>query len=112
MTQLWRRRGALGAALAAAVLSACAGQVSRSGSTGTGSGSPGSAGSSGNVTGNAGAGIGTTGLAGIGAAGAPAADPAMCAAQTTPNPGRSPLRRLNLAEYERTVADLLGVDTS
>jgi hypothetical protein len=29
-----------------------------------------------------------------------------------PNPGRSPLRRLNLAEYGTTVHDLLGVDTS
>ncbi len=30
----------------------------------------------------------------------------------TPNPGRSPLRRLSLAEYATTVNDLLGVDTS
>jgi hypothetical protein len=29
-----------------------------------------------------------------------------------PNPGRSPLRRLNLTEYATTVHDLLGVDTS
>jgi hypothetical protein len=29
-----------------------------------------------------------------------------------PSPGRSPLRRLNLAEYKATVGDLLGVDTS
>ncbi|HVU49591.1 MAG TPA: DUF1592 domain-containing protein [Polyangia bacterium] len=29
-----------------------------------------------------------------------------------PNPGRSPLRRLNLSEYAATVKDLLGVDTT
>jgi hypothetical protein len=29
-----------------------------------------------------------------------------------PSPGRSPLRRLNRAEYKATVADLLGVDTT
>jgi hypothetical protein len=30
---------------------------------------------------------------------------------STPKPGRSPLRRLNLQEYKSTVADLLGVNT-
>ncbi|HWZ92069.1 MAG TPA: DUF1592 domain-containing protein [Polyangiaceae bacterium] len=29
-----------------------------------------------------------------------------------PNPGRSPLRRLNRAEYKSTIRDLLGVDTA
>jgi hypothetical protein len=37
---------------------------------------------------------------------------ACLSAQSTPNPGRSPLRRLCLAEYATTVNDLLGVDTS
>jgi hypothetical protein len=55
---------------------------------------------------------------GVGTAGAPgtagmATIPVpSCTDATTAKPGRSPLRRLNLAEYARTVHDLLGVDTS
>jgi hypothetical protein len=49
------------------------------------------------------------------AVGSSSTDPAVqladCAG-VAPNPGRSPLRRLNLIEYKSTIRDLLGVDTS
>jgi hypothetical protein len=88
----------------------CNGQV-MGGAGAVPSGQSGAAGS-GVAAGAAGTGGSATGAAGTGAAGTTPSLPAMCAASTTPRPGRSPLRRLNLAEYKRTVKDLLGVDTA
>jgi hypothetical protein len=51
-------------------------------------------------------------LAAGGAAGMATIPVPSCTDASTAKPGRSPLRRLNLAEYARTVHDLLGVDTS
>jgi Protein of unknown function (DUF1592)/Protein of unknown function (DUF1588)/Protein of unknown function (DUF1587)/Protein of unknown function (DUF1595)/Protein of unknown function (DUF1585) len=53
----------------------------------------------------------TTGGSGNGGSGTIISMPGDCT-NTSPKPGRSPLRRLNRAEYKSTVHDLLGVDTA
>src|SRR5260221_6281424 len=84
-----------GALLFILVLStACEGEISGPLGMGSPTGGPG-------VTGSGSGGSSTTG--------GPAA---ACTNATTPAPGRSPLRRLNRAEYKSTVHDLLGVDAS
>jgi hypothetical protein len=100
-----------GASLAAGALVACNGSIGGQGGTGTGTGTGagtgGAGGSSPTGTGTAGTSIGVAG-----AAGGISTTPPVCTDTSTPKPGRSPLRRLNLAEYQRTVHDLLNVDTS
>jgi len=91
-----------------AALGACNGRIGgQTTTTGTGVGTTGAAGGAG-----AGTGIGGAGGLVTGAAGGISTTPPVCTDTSTPRPGRSPLRRLNLAEYQRTVHDLLGVDTS
>ena len=85
--------------LAAGALAACNGRI---GAGPGASGTPGAAGAAGGGTGAAGTTIGVDG----------GVSESECLASTTPRPGRSPLRRLNLTEYARTVHDLLNVDTS
>jgi hypothetical protein len=108
----WRRAAVLSVAIAG--MSAAAGCVGKVGGqnggpgTGTTTGGPGAAGS----TGAGGVGTGTAGSTASGAAGMATIPVPVCTDTTTAKPGRSPLRRLNLAEYARTVHDLLGVDTS
>jgi len=53
---------------------------------------------------------GSTGGTTVGGTGGTAVISAECA-MAAPNPGRSPLRRLNLTEYRATIQDLLGVST-
>jgi hypothetical protein len=78
---------------------ACTAQAA--GNPGNGNQPPGSAPSGG----GSGSGGGAGGAISSGGAAADCVSPA-------PNPGRSPLRRLNRAEYKNTVKDLLGVDTA
>jgi hypothetical protein len=96
--------------LGALATGACTGAIGRGGpASGGPPGGPGSAGAT------AGAGAGVAGAAGAvvtGAGGTGTIPVPVCTDTTTAKPGRSPLRRLNLAEYARTVHDLLGVDTS
>jgi Protein of unknown function (DUF1592)/Protein of unknown function (DUF1588)/Protein of unknown function (DUF1587)/Protein of unknown function (DUF1595)/Protein of unknown function (DUF1585) len=103
----WRRAAFVGvlAALAAGALEGCNGKIGQ-GAGGTATGGSGGAGSTGAAA------TGTAGLAMTGAAGMAMIPVPSCTDATTAKPGRSPLRRLNLAEYARTVHDLLGVDTS
>src|SRR5258708_27128243 len=59
------------------------------------------------------AGTGSTGTGGLpttggGATGGPEPPPGSACASLGINPGRAPLRRLNLTEYRNTVRDLLG----
>src|SRR5450432_1500991 len=93
----------------AAALGACNGRIGAPATMGTGIGTAGAAGGSSTGTGT---GLGGAGGAVTGAAGGISTTPPVCTDTSTPRPGRSPLRRLNLAEYQRTVHDLLGVDTS
>jgi Protein of unknown function (DUF1592)/Protein of unknown function (DUF1588)/Protein of unknown function (DUF1587)/Protein of unknown function (DUF1595)/Protein of unknown function (DUF1585) len=106
MTNLfgWKRAACV---LVAGALGACSGRIGPQASSGAAGGS-GAAG----VTGAAGAGVGTAGVAAAGAGGMATIPVPVCTDMTTAKPGRSPLRRLNLAEYARTLHDLLGVDTS
>jgi hypothetical protein len=53
----------------------------------------------------------TGGSGAVGGSGTIISMPGDCT-NTSPKPGRSPLRRLNRAEYKTTVHDLLGVDTA
>jgi hypothetical protein len=97
--QGWAKAELLRAVLGAAVLVGCTGQVG-GGSVGTRPGSvpngtPPGAGGAGSITAPGGA-----GYAGTAAVGAPATDP-----------GRVTMHRLNLAEYDNTVRDLLGTKT-
>jgi hypothetical protein len=104
--QLWL------ACLAAGALAACNGRISNqpSAAAGTGTGvGTGAAGSTG--TGAGGLGAAGLGAAGVAAGGAPVTA-AQCMSDGTSKPGRSPLRRLNLAEYKTTVRDLLNVDST
>ena len=71
------------------------------GGTGPGSGGPGGAG-----PGGVGPGTGVGGAGNLGTGGAPPPVDA-CLTSPSPNPGRSPLRRLNRDEYRRTIRDLL-----
>ena len=110
MTDVLRWKGACLAGLVAAVaagglaLSGCNGKIGQGGgATGTATGSAGTSGAAGAGTG----GLGMTGTAGVAMIPVPS-----CTDTTSAKPGRSPLRRLNLAEYARTVHDLLNVDTS
>src|SRR5882724_5799059 len=95
MIDLLKKRGAMvcvaaGATVLAVGLVGCSGLVMPAGGTGT---TPGSGGAT-------------------GAAGASTIPVVPCTDMSTAKPGRTPLRRLNLAEYARTVHDLLNVDTS
>lgn len=81
-------------------VAACEGNIGGLGSTG-----PNPQGGSGGAT--AGAGTGGSAVAGTGGSAVISKECAMAA----PNPGRSPLRRLNLTEYRATMQDLLGVNT-
>jgi hypothetical protein len=110
------RSGALFALLGA--LAACNGKI---GVTPGAPGKPGAPGPSGQAGGAPTAGAGGMGGASSGAGGSGVIGPdggVTSAGLITPecanaaaNPGRSPLRRLNLKEYETTVHDLLGVKT-
>jgi hypothetical protein len=80
----------------------CSGKISTGRVPGAGGGAPGGVGS-GAGTGGTGTGA-QSGTAGTG--GQPATVDA-CLASPAPNPGRSPLRRLNRDEYRRTIRDLL-----
>ena len=91
---------------------ACTGRFSDGGGGGssTGTGSPGTAGRA--PVGAAGTdGPGSAGALGTGGTGGRAEPPPTCTAGSV-NPGRTPLRRLNGAEYDNTVRDLLGVTKS
>ena len=91
--------------LAAATLAATLGCNGRIGSASSGTGT------SSSPTGAAGGGgAGVGGIAGPDGGVVSLVTPACVSAP--PNPGRSPLRRLNLSAYATTVHDLLGVDTS
>jgi hypothetical protein len=98
------KRGAL--VVFATALFGCNGRIGQGGGA-----SVGATGGSG-VAGATGAAGATTSTGTAGAAGAATIPVPTCTDATTAKPGRSPLRRLNLAEYARTVHDLLGVDTS
>jgi hypothetical protein len=102
-------------AVALLALAGCKGSIGQGQAPGGGPG-PTMGGAGTTTTGAAGAGAGaTTGGAGAGlggAAGMATIPVPSCTDMTTAKPGRSPLRRLNLAEYARTVHDLLNVDTS
>ncbi|HEY3667235.1 MAG TPA: DUF1592 domain-containing protein, partial [Polyangiaceae bacterium] len=94
--QMWAKAELVRAAIGAAALLACTGQVGGSVGPGTGSPGPGAGGSSGT-----GIGIGpgvTAGNAGTSTAMMPSAT----------DPGRVTVHRLNLAEYDNTMRDLLG----
>jgi Protein of unknown function (DUF1592)/Protein of unknown function (DUF1588)/Protein of unknown function (DUF1595)/Protein of unknown function (DUF1587)/Protein of unknown function (DUF1585) len=101
-----RRAGLAGLALAA-VACGCTGQIgaSRPGATPATGNAAGMGSGGGTATGAAGAGV-------IGPDGGVVSLVTPACATAAPNPGRSPLRRLNLGEYATTVHDLLGVDTS
>jgi hypothetical protein len=100
--------GAVSASLVA--LGACNGQIGgpRAGTTNGGAGTttmmmmPG---------GSTGAGGGGAGATTVGPDGGVVSLISPACASAAPNPGRSPLRRLNLTEYGTTVHDLLGVTT-
>ena len=100
------RRAALVAGLVA--VTGCKGAIGGNGTPATGG--PGAAGANGAA--GAAVGAGTGGIAATGTAGMAMIPVPSCTDASTAKPGRSPLRRLNLAEYARTVHDLLGVDTS
>lgn len=94
-------RGAL--VLAVGALAACQGQIGE-----PAQGAPAAPGGSGGPGGTATGGPGGSTSTG-GGTGGPALQ---CTNPTLPAPGRSPLRRLNRAEYKTTVGDLLGVSTT
>jgi hypothetical protein len=110
------RRGApVVAALAAAVAAiGCSGAIGGGGPYASGNaGAPGVAGATAAAgAGAAGMDTGVSGVGGTAGAGMAMIPVPSCTDATTAKPGRSPLRRLNLAEYARTVHDLLGVDTT
>src|SRR6266581_8604398 len=100
MASVWKGRAWV---LAVAGLAACQGQIGEPSAGGPGQGTPtGTGGTS--TTGSPGGTSSTTG--------SPTGGPAVQCTSTAPTPGRSPLRRLNRAEYRSTVADLLGVNTA
>jgi hypothetical protein len=102
--------------LAAATIAAaygCSGRIGGAGGgTGAGAGAPtGSSAGAAAVAAGGGAGSGAAGSVATADGGVVPLVTAACV-NAPPNPGRSPLRRLNLSEYAATVKDLLGVDTS
>jgi hypothetical protein len=100
----WRRAAFVAAAIGAL---GCKGAVGGAAPTGGPPGGTGAAGAAGT-----GVATGTAGATATGTAGMATIPVPTCTDASTAKPGRSPLRRLNLAEYARTVHDLLGVDTS
>jgi hypothetical protein len=103
------KRGALAAVVLAAL--GCKGAIGGGAApTGAAAGAAGSAGPTGAA--GAAASTGMAGAAATGTGGMATIPVPSCTDASTAKPGRSPLRRLNLAEYARTVHDLLGVDTS
>jgi hypothetical protein len=114
MTDVFALRRATSGVVALTLVVAAAGCTGAIGAGAVTSG--GAAGASGGAGVTPAAGAGASGVAGVGAvagaAGAATIPVPTCTDITTAKPGRSPLRRLNLAEYARTVHDLLGVDTS
>src|SRR5882724_7530371 len=102
MIHLFKMRGAV-VCLATGAMAVGLGLGGCSGAIGPGSGTAPSTGSAGTAGGSGSGGLGTAG----------ATIPVVpCTDLTKAKPGRKPLRRLNLAEYARTVHDLLNVDTS
>jgi len=99
----WRRAAFIAGLVA---VTGCKGAIGGSGTSAAGAaGAPGAAGAARAATGTGG--VSVSGTAGMAMIPVPT-----CTDASTAKPGRSPLRRLNLAEYARTVHDLLGVDTS
>jgi hypothetical protein len=102
MIDFFRKRGAAFCLAAGTMavglgLGGCSGLIGPAGGTGTAGGSAGASG----------------GSSGLGTAGVGSTIPVpVCTDMTKAKPGRTPLRRLDLAEYARTVHDLLNVDTS
>jgi hypothetical protein len=113
----WRTR----TILAAAFLMGCTGEIQApgsgpgsnpngSGSNGSGSNGSGANGSGANGTGATGTGATGTGATGTGGAGGgPGGDPTVCVPGV---PGTSQLPRLTKVQYDNTIRDLVGLDSS